>query len=177
MITGKDVYEVFAAIVPLYAVMIFAYGSIRWWKIFTPESMLQHKPFVALLAIPLLSFHFISSNNPYAINYKFLIADSLQKVVILVALFLWQAFSKGGNLEWMIIIFSLSTLPNTLVIGITLLKDMYCDFSATSSDCHFAERDVVHSYTLHVRVSRRQALNLRRVPGDCSFDHVVQSCL
>ncbi|PQP93318.1 auxin efflux carrier component 2 [Prunus yedoensis var. nudiflora] len=122
MITGKDVYEVFAAIVPLYAAMILAYGSVRWWKIFTPDQCSGINRFVALFAVPLLSFRFISSNNPYAMNYKFLLADSLQKVVILVTLFLWQAFSKGGNLEWMITLFSLSTLPNTLVMGIPLLK-------------------------------------------------------
>ncbi|KAK6115454.1 hypothetical protein DH2020_007723 [Rehmannia glutinosa] len=51
------------------------------------------------------------------------------KVVILGALFLWQAFSKNGSLEWMITLFSLSTLPNTLVMGIPLLKAMYGDFS------------------------------------------------
>ncbi|BFG14426.1 hypothetical protein CerSpe_007010 [Prunus speciosa] len=131
MITGKDVYEVFAAIVPLYAAMILAHGSVRWWKIFTPDQCSGINRFVALFAVPLLSFRFISSNNPYAMNYKFLLADSLQKVVILVALFLWQAFSKGGNLEWMITLFSLSTLPNTLVMGIPLLKAMYGDFSGT----------------------------------------------
>ncbi|CAL8990420.1 unnamed protein product [Prunus brigantina] len=131
MITSKDIYDVFEAIVPLYAAMILAYGSVRWWKIFTPDQCSGINRFVALFAVPLLSFHFISSNDPYAINYKFILADSLQKVVILVALFLWQAFSKRGNLEWMITLFSLSTLPNTLVMGIPLLKAMYGDFSRT----------------------------------------------
>ena len=64
-------------------------------------------------------------------NYKFIAADSLQKIVILSALFLWQAFAKNGSLEWMITLFSLSTLPNTLVMGIPLLKAMYGDFSAS----------------------------------------------
>ncbi|XP_021816011.1 auxin efflux carrier component 2-like [Prunus avium] len=131
MITGKDIYDVFAAIVPLYVAMILAYGSVRWWKIFTPDQCSGINRFVAVFAVPLLSFHFISSNDPYAMNYKFILADSLQKVVILVALFLWRAFSKRGNLEWMITLFSLSTLPNTLVMGIPLLKAMYGDFSGT----------------------------------------------
>ncbi|KAF2309159.1 hypothetical protein GH714_000920 [Hevea brasiliensis] len=102
MITGKNIYDVLAALVPLYVAMILAYGSVRWWKIFTPDQCSGINRFVAVFAVPLLSFHFISSNNPYAMNYSFIAADSLQKVVILVALFLWQAFSKRGSLEWMI---------------------------------------------------------------------------
>lgn len=129
MIKGKDIYEVFAAIVPLYVAMLLAYGSVRWWKIFTPDQCSGINRFVAVFAVPLLSFHFISSNNPYAMNYRFIAADSLQKIVVLSSLFLWQAFSKNGNLEWLITLFSLSTLPNTLVMGIPLLKAMYGDFS------------------------------------------------
>ncbi|NP_001267673.1 auxin efflux carrier component 2-like [Cucumis sativus] len=129
MITGKDIYDVFSAIVPLYVAMVLAYGSVKWWKIFTPDQCSGINRFVAVFAVPLLSFHFISSNDPYAMNYQFIAADSLQKVVILFALFLWQTFSKQGTLEWMITLFSLSTLPNTLVMGIPLLKAMYGDFS------------------------------------------------
>ncbi|XP_010443379.1 PREDICTED: auxin efflux carrier component 2 [Camelina sativa] len=129
MITGKDMYDVLAAMVPLYVAMILAYGSVRWWGIFTPDQCSGINRFVAVFAVPLLSFHFISSNDPYAMNYHFLAADSLQKVVILAALFLWQAFSRRGSLEWMITLFSLSTLPNTLVMGIPLLRAMYGDFS------------------------------------------------
>lgn len=129
MITGKDIYDVFSAIVPLYVAMILAYGSVKWWKIFTPDQCSGINRFVAVFAVPLLSFHFISSNDPYAMNYQFIAADSLQKIVILFALFLWQSFSKQGTLEWMITLFSLSTLPNTLVMGIPLLKAMYGDFS------------------------------------------------
>ncbi|GKA43538.1 auxin efflux carrier component 2 [Tanacetum coccineum] len=128
---GKDIYDVLAAIVPLYVAMILAYGSVRWWKIFTPDQCSGINRFVAVFAVPLLSFHFISSNNPYKMNYHFIAADSLQKLVILSALFLWQWISKTGSLEWMITLFSLSTLPNTLVMGIPLLKAMYGDFSGS----------------------------------------------
>ncbi|CDY69709.1 BnaCnng64920D [Brassica napus] len=138
MITGKDMYDVLAAMVPLYVAMMLAYGSVRWWGIFTPSQCSGINRFVAVFAVPLLSFHFISSNDPYAMNYHFLAADSLQKVVILAALFLWQAslLINDNNLydhilylEWMITLFSLSTLPNTLVMGIPLLRAMYGDFS------------------------------------------------
>ncbi|KAF8389404.1 hypothetical protein HHK36_026099 [Tetracentron sinense] len=131
MITGKAIYEVLVAIVPLYVAMILAYGSVRWWKIFTPDQCSGINRFVAIFAVPLLSFHFISSNDPYAMNYRFILADSFQKIVILFALFLWQTLSKNGSLEWMITLFSLSTLPNTLVMGIPLLKAMYGEFSGS----------------------------------------------
>lgn len=129
MITGKDIYDVLAAIIPLYVAMILAYASVRWWKIFTPDQCSGINRFVAVFAVPLLGFHFISTNNIYAMNYHFIAADSLQKVVILTALFLWHTFTKNGSLEWLITLFSLSTLPNTLVMGIPLLRAMYGDHS------------------------------------------------
>ncbi|KAL6199280.1 hypothetical protein ACLB2K_029066 [Fragaria x ananassa] len=45
MISGKDVYEVLASIVPLYVAMILAYGSVRWWKIFTLDQCLESGDF------------------------------------------------------------------------------------------------------------------------------------
>ncbi|KAK4770841.1 hypothetical protein SAY87_031373 [Trapa incisa] len=125
MITGTDFYHVMTAVVPLYVAMILAYGSVKWWKIFTPDQCSGINRFVALFAVPLLSFHFISSNNPYAMNYRFIAADTLQKLIVLAVLGVWAHVSSRGSLEWSITLFSLSTLPNTLVMGIPLLKGMY----------------------------------------------------
>ncbi|CAN0891446.1 Auxin efflux carrier component 1 [Linum grandiflorum] len=131
MITGTDFYHVMTAMVPLYVAMFLAYGSVKWWKIFTPDQCSGINRFVALFAVPLLSFHFISSNNPYTMNFHFIAADSLQKLIILVALAFWSNLTRRGSLDWTITLFSLSTLPNTLVMGIPLLKGMYGDESGT----------------------------------------------
>ncbi|KAI3746031.1 hypothetical protein L6452_08446 [Arctium lappa] len=125
MISLSDFYHVMTAVVPLYVAMILAYGSVKWWKIFTPDQCSGINRFVALFAVPLLSFHFISTNNPYKMNLRFIAADTLQKLVVLGALAVWSNLSKRGCLEWSITLFSLSTLPNTLVMGIPLLKGMY----------------------------------------------------
>ncbi|KAK4749133.1 hypothetical protein SAY87_026582 [Trapa incisa] len=131
MITGADFYHVMTAMVPLYVAMTLAYGSVRWWKIFTPDQCSGINRFVALFAVPLLSFHFIASNDPYKMNFRFLAADTLQKLIVLAALFLWSAITRRGSLDWTITVFSLSTLPNTLVMGIPLLKGMYGAFSGS----------------------------------------------
>ncbi|KAK4793792.1 hypothetical protein SAY86_011786 [Trapa natans] len=131
MITATDFYHVMTAMVPLYVAMILAYGSVKWWKIFTPDQCSGINRFVALFAVPLLSFHFISTNNPYAMNLRFIAADTLQKVIVLAVLFTWCKVSRRGCLEWTITLFSVSTLPNTLVMGIPLLKGMYGDFSGS----------------------------------------------
>lgn len=125
MISWKDLYTVLTAVVPLYVAMILAYGSVRWWKIFSPDQCSGINRFVAIFAVPLLSFHFISTNNPYAMNFRFIAADTLQKVIMLFVLGIWANFTRNGSLEWLITIFSLSTLPNTLVMGIPLLIAMY----------------------------------------------------
>lgn len=131
MITGKDFYEVLSALVPLYVAMALGYASVRWWRIFTPDQCAGINRFVAVFAVPLLSFNCISTNNPYAMNKRFLATDSLQKVVILAGLFLWNALFKSGSLDWVITFFALSCLPNTLVVGLPLLRSMYGDFSAS----------------------------------------------
>lgn len=131
MISWHDLYVVLSAVVPLYVAMILAYGSVRWWKIFTPDQCSGINRFVAIFAVPLLSFHFIAKNNPYEMDLRFIAADSLQKVIMLVVLAFWANFTKNGSLEWSITIFSLSTLPNTLVMGIPLLIAMYDEYAGS----------------------------------------------
>ncbi|KAL5223903.1 hypothetical protein ABZP36_010542 [Zizania latifolia] len=125
MITVLDLYHVLTAVVPLYVAMTLAYASVRWWRIFSPDQCSGINRFVALFAVPLLSFHFISTNNPFAMNLRFLAADTLQKLIVLALLALWCRLSRRGSLDWLITLFSLSTLPNTLVMGIPLLRGMY----------------------------------------------------
>ncbi|CAN6339516.1 unnamed protein product [Urochloa humidicola] len=127
MITAVDLYHVLTAVVPLYVAMTLAYGSVRWWRIFTPDQCSGINRFVALFAVPLLSFHFISTNNPFQMNLRFLAADTLQKLAVLAILAFASRlrFLPFLTLDWSITLFSLSTLPNTLVMGIPLLRGMY----------------------------------------------------
>ncbi|XP_019196935.1 PREDICTED: auxin efflux carrier component 6 [Ipomoea nil] len=127
MISGNDFYKVMCAMVPLYFAMLVAYGSVRWWRIFSAEQCAGINRFVAVFAVPVLSFHFISQNNPYQMDPKFILADTFSKLLVLLLLSSW-AICKG-QLDWLITLFSLSTLPNTLVMGIPLLKAMYGDFT------------------------------------------------
>ncbi|KAF9690164.1 hypothetical protein SADUNF_Sadunf01G0167300 [Salix dunnii] len=131
MISGKDIYQVVSALVPLYAPMILAYGSARWLKIFTPEQCAGINRFVAVFATPFLLFEFVCFNNPYKMNLRFIAADSLQKMVVLVVLFIWQAITRRDELDWTITLFSLSTLPNTLIMGVPLLKSMYGEVTSS----------------------------------------------
>nr|GFA13439.1 putative auxin efflux carrier [Tanacetum cinerariifolium] len=130
MINGQDFNNIMTAMVPLYFAMFLAYASIKWWKIFTPDQCAGINRFVAIYLVPFLSFQFISKNNPYTMNFRFLAADTLQKIIVLFLLILWVKFTKTGSFEWLITLFSLSTLPNTLVIGIPFLKAMYGNFAA-----------------------------------------------
>ncbi|TYI93967.1 hypothetical protein E1A91_D02G171700v1 [Gossypium mustelinum] len=129
MISWGDLYTVLTAVIPLYVSVNLTYGSVRWWKIFSHEECSGINWFVAISAVPLLYFHFISTNDPYAMTFKFIAADTLQKLIVLFALGLCANFTTNGSLEWMITIFSLSTLPNTLVMGIPLLIAMYGEYS------------------------------------------------
>nr|AMQ09728.1 PIN auxin transporter [Boehmeria nivea] len=129
MITEDDFYKVMCAMVPLYFAMLVAYGSVKWCKIFSAEQCSGINRFVAVFAVPVLSFHFISQNNPYQMDTKFILADTLSKALVLLLLSIWAVFFKSGSLDWLITVFSVATLPNTLVMGIPLLKAMYGDFT------------------------------------------------
>ncbi|CAL9039840.1 unnamed protein product [Musa banksii] len=138
MISWPDLNTVLVAVVPLYVAMVLAYGSVRWWGIFSPEQCAGINRFVAVFAVPLLSFHFISTNDPYAMNLRFVVADTLQKLLVLAALAVWSKLLRrcpfpGGvsSLDLSITAFSLSTLPNTLVMGIPLLVAMYGPYSGS----------------------------------------------
>ncbi|VAH78273.1 unnamed protein product [Triticum turgidum subsp. durum] len=127
MISWVAIYHVLEATTPLYVAMILAYLSIKWWKLFTPEQCSGINKFVANFSIPLLSFQVISTNNPYDMNLKLIFADILQKSIALLG---FAAISRACCVEkfdWLITGFSLSTLPNTLIVGIPLLKGMYGD--------------------------------------------------
>uniref|UniRef100_A0A453HQQ4 Auxin efflux carrier component n=1 Tax=Aegilops tauschii subsp. strangulata TaxID=200361 RepID=A0A453HQQ4_AEGTS len=147
MITAADLYHVLTAVVPLYVAMTLAYGSVRWWRIFTPDQCSGINRFVALFAVPLLSFHFISSNDPFAMNLRFLAADTLQKLAVLALLGLWCRLGNG-SLDWLITLFSLSTLPNTLVMGIPLLRGMYGPASAGTLMVQIVVLQCIIWYTL-----------------------------
>ena len=130
MISLADVYHVVAATVPLYFAMILAYISVKWWKLFTPEQCAGINKFVAKFSIPLLSFQVISENNPYKMNLKLILADFLQKLLAFIVLIAIRKFSSRGGLPSIITGLSLSTLPNTLILGIPLLRAMYGDKAA-----------------------------------------------
>lgn len=128
MIGADDFYNVMCAMVPLYFAMFLAYGSVKWWKVFTPTQCSGINRFVAVFAVPVLSFHFISQNDPFQMDVRFLLADTLSKVFVLVALAL-PAVIFRCRLDWVITLFSVATLPNTLVMGIPLLEAMYGGFT------------------------------------------------
>ncbi|XP_015962416.1 auxin efflux carrier component 8-like [Arachis duranensis] len=130
MISLLDAYHVVSATVPLYVTMILAYISVKWWKLFTPDQCSGINKFVAKFSIPLLSFQVISSNNVYKMSLKLIYADVVQKSLAFLALAAITRIGRGGGgLKWIVTGISLSTLPNTLILGIPLMKAMYKDES------------------------------------------------
>ncbi|KZV46328.1 Auxin efflux carrier family protein [Dorcoceras hygrometricum] len=125
MISLSGVSHIITSVIPLYIAMIAAYISLKWWKLFTPDQCSGINKFVANFSIPLLTFQVISTNNPYKMNLKLVCADFLQKTLAFIILSVSARIMSRGNLKWIITGVSLSTLPNTLVLGIPLLRAMY----------------------------------------------------
>ncbi|PWA92026.1 auxin efflux carrier component [Artemisia annua] len=125
MIGLEDVYKVVTAMVPLYVALLLGYGSVRWWHIFTQEQCNAINRFVCLFTLPLFTFDFTAHINPFKMNYRFIGADFISKVIIVVVLAFWARFSSKGSYCWSITSFSLSTLTNSLVVGVPLIRAMY----------------------------------------------------
>ncbi|BFG37329.1 hypothetical protein CerSpe_236030 [Prunus speciosa] len=125
MIGWGDVYKVVVAMVPLYFALILGFGSVRWWRIFTPEQCGAINRFVCFFTLPLFTFEFTAHVDPYKWNYRFIGADAISKLIIVAVLALWAKCSSKGSYSWSITSFSLCTLTNSLVVGVPLMRAMY----------------------------------------------------
>ncbi|KAJ0972597.1 hypothetical protein J5N97_020556 [Dioscorea zingiberensis] len=125
MIGLGDIYKVVVAMAPLYTALGLGYGSVRWWHIFTPEQCVAINRLVSFFTLPFFTFEFTLHADPFAFNYRFIAADVISKVVIVSTLFAWAKCSSKGSFAWSITTFSLSTLTNSLVVGVPLLNAMY----------------------------------------------------
>ncbi|KAL6278971.1 hypothetical protein ACE6H2_022572 [Prunus campanulata] len=105
MIGWGDVYKVVVAMVPLYFALILGFGSVRWWRIFTPEQCGAINRFVCFFTLPLFTFEFTAHVDPYKWNYRFIGADAISKLIIVAAI-VWLTillfvleFRRTGSLD------------------------------------------------------------------------------
>ncbi|PHT59758.1 putative auxin efflux carrier component 4 [Capsicum baccatum] len=127
MIGWEDIYKVVVAMMPLYVALTLGYGSVKWWHMFKPEQCDTINRFNCFFILPFFNFQFIANIDPYNLNYRFLTGDVIAKALVILFLVLWANFYKKGSFSWSITTFSLSTLNNTLVVGVPLMKAMYGD--------------------------------------------------
>lgn len=126
MIGWGDIYKVVEAMVPLYVALGLGYGSVRWWRIFTPEQCDAINRLVASFTLPLFTFEFTLHTDPFAMNYRAIAADAISKAIIVLVIAAWaKCSSSKGSYSWSITSFSLSTLTNSLVVGVPLASAMY----------------------------------------------------
>ncbi|KAL6661070.1 hypothetical protein ACP70R_000454 [Stipagrostis hirtigluma subsp. patula] len=127
MIAWGDVYKVVAAMAPLYFALGLGYGSVRWWRFFTPEQCGAINTLVVHFSMPFFTFDFAARTDPYSMNYRVLAADAVSKLLAIAAMAAWARCcgAKGGARSWCITGFSLAALNNTLVVGVPLLDAMY----------------------------------------------------
>ncbi|XP_024394044.1 probable auxin efflux carrier component 9 [Physcomitrium patens] len=125
MLTGGQFYDVLCAVVPLYVALFLGYGSLKWWGVVTPEQSAGISRFNALIAMPPLIFEIIAFNNPYTMNNRLIAAYCLSNGIVLVGLCAWVWCTKCGNLDWVITLFQLSVMPNTIIVGIPVLSPLY----------------------------------------------------
>ncbi|XP_059665581.1 auxin efflux carrier component 5-like [Cornus florida] len=125
MIEWGDVYKVVVAMTPLYVALFLGYGSVKWWHLFTPEQCDAINRLACYFTLPLFTFDFTSHVDPFAMNYPFIGADVISKCIIVLVIAFWAKCSSKGSYVWSITSCSLSTLSNTLILGVPLLQAMY----------------------------------------------------
>ncbi|KAL6843244.1 hypothetical protein ACP4OV_026957 [Aristida adscensionis] len=129
MIAWGDIYKVAAAMAPLYFALGLGYGSVRWWRFFTPEQCAAVNTLVAYFSMPFFNFDFAARTDPFSMNYRVIAADAVSKLLTVAAVAAWARCAGAGaaarSSSWPITAFSLATLNNTLVVGAPLLDAMY----------------------------------------------------
>ncbi|GLT36437.1 hypothetical protein SLA2020_108120 [Shorea laevis] len=125
MLRWDDVYKVVVAIAPLYVALMLGYGSVKWWRIFTKEQCDGISRLVFYITLPMFTVKFTANIDPFHMNYPFIGADAVSKLIIVVVLAFWANCSSKGSLCWSITSFSLTTWSSTLVVGVPLMKAMY----------------------------------------------------
>ncbi|KAG9150930.1 hypothetical protein Leryth_003060 [Lithospermum erythrorhizon] len=130
MISLEDLYKVVAAVTPLYLALALGYGAVKWWQTFKPEQIDAINRFNYYFISPFFAFDFTSHINPYKLNLRFIFADIISKAIIIIVLLIWANCTRHGNYSWFVTCFSLSSLNNTLVVGVPLLRAMYGQLGA-----------------------------------------------
>lgn len=126
MIAWGDIYKVVTAMAPLYFALGLGYGSVRWWRFFTPEQCGAINTLVVYFSMPFFTFDFVVRTDPFSMNYRVIAADAISKLLTILAMAAWaRCCAKAGAYSWSITGFSLATLNNTLVVGVPLLNAMY----------------------------------------------------
>ncbi|CAO2162640.1 unnamed protein product [Urochloa humidicola] len=133
MIAWGDIYKVVSAMAPLYFALGLGYGSVRWWRFFTPDQCNAINTLVAHFSMPFFTFDFLARADPYAMNRRVLAADAASKALAALAVAACARFFCGGakakaggaSSSWSITGFSLASYNNTLVVGVPLLDAMY----------------------------------------------------
>ncbi|CAM6092088.1 unnamed protein product [Calypogeia fissa] len=124
------------AIAPVYLSILAGVASSAA-KFLTPECIPAFNAYLKYVGIPTLLFRRLAENSPADIDLRLLRADALTKLISFVLLLLWwRFFSKLGrreSLEWVITFFMLSTLPNTVLVGDSILKPMFGELSVSQT--------------------------------------------
>lgn len=158
MIGWEDVYKVISAMAPLYVALTLGYASVKWWHMFESEHCDIINKFNCYFIMPFFSFDFISNIDPYTMNYRFISADVISKCVVGSFLILWANLYPKGSFSASITAFSMSSLSNTLVVGVPLLKAMYGDIGVDlviqSSVIQFLVWFIILLFLLEIRKAR-----------------------
>ncbi|KAG6503796.1 hypothetical protein ZIOFF_036120 [Zingiber officinale] len=124
MIRWGDVYKVVEAMAPLYVALGLGYASVRRWRFFTADQCEAVHRLVVYFVVPFFSFRFTAGIDPFALRVSVLAADALTKLLMAALLAAWHRWGSCSA-GWVLTVFSLAQLTNTLVVGAPMLEAMY----------------------------------------------------
>ncbi|XP_042393786.1 probable auxin efflux carrier component 5b [Zingiber officinale] len=124
MIRWGDVYKVVEAMAPLYVALGLGYASVRRWRFFTADQCDAVHRLVVYFVVPFFSFRFTAGIDPFALRVSVLAADALTKLLMAALLAAWHRWGSCSA-GWVLTVFSLAQLTNTLVVGAPMLEAMY----------------------------------------------------
>ncbi|KAI3725761.1 hypothetical protein L1987_65553 [Smallanthus sonchifolius] len=173
MIGWEDIYNVISVMFPLYVALVLGYGSVKWWHMFKPDHCDAINRLNCYFIMPLFTCEFTSRVNPYKMNHQFIAADAISKAIILITISLWANCSIRGSYQWSVTSFSLSSLNNTLIVGVPLMRAMYGSFGENMVIQSSILQSLVWNMFLLFMLEferAKQQLDLEVVPNNSDMD-------
>eukprot|EP00128_Syssomonas_multiformis_P006427 Colp12_sorted_trinity150504_noHs@31653 len=122
-----DMYQIASAVVPLYGTLFIGWLASRF-RVLDKVAFGGLNRFIVVFCLPAIIFRVLARANLYAADMRIFAVQTIYVVLCVMLLGIWALSrrNKGGDtFGYFISFLSISSFPNSLIIGVPILNAMY----------------------------------------------------